>query len=486
MIRQQTRLAIALSLCAFGAVSCQEVEQPTTVLTQEQWNEVKSNILEEAPTPKYKVGARFDDKIELVGFDVSEPIEAGKPATFTWYWKVLDEVDKNWKIFVHFDSTVKPLRQNLDHVPIDGMYPTSRWKKGQVIKDVQTVTMRNDMPAGPAVPYIGFWRGTDRMKVTNDVKITSEAQPRVVGPTLTIKSGGAAAEPAAKAKKEYALRKLAAEDVADMTLDGRMQEAAWKKAPLLRLLPFPGAPELPTTVRAFITDTDLWIGARMADERVWGERKERDAETWKEEVLEVFIDVDGDGNDYLEFQITPLGTVFDANFKKRLGRGEGSREDQIAAAKAFNIEGLETAVHVDGTLNKDDDKDRAWMAEAKIPLASIPGIAEGGPKAGDTWAVNVYRFDRPADGKTFAYAWSTEPRGDFHQVDKFGQWRVSPTIPLKRPVITREVMEQIKKNVDLKVRNRPGAENNGEQPAQGKPANPPKPGEGSGTNDGTE
>jgi hypothetical protein len=250
---------------------------------------------------------------------------------------------------------------------------------------------------------------------------------------------------------------------------------------MLGLLPFAGAPELPTTVRAFITDSDLWIGARMQDERVWGERKNRDDETWKEEVLEIFIDVNGDGNDYLELQITPLGTIFDANFKKRLGFGEGSREEQINAAKAFNIEGLESAIHVDGTVNKDDDKDTAWMAELKIPLSSIPGIAEGGPKANDNWAVNVYRFDRPAKGKTFAYGWSTEPRGDFHQVDKFGSWRVSPAVQLKRPVITQEVMEQIKKNVDLKVRKQPAP-----APGSAKPANSPKPEKGAGSNDGTE
>ncbi len=481
MTRPKSRLVIALALCVGGLTACQEVEQPTTVLTQEQWNEVKANILSEAPTPKYKVGAKFDDSIELIGFDVAEPIVAGKPATFTWYWKALTDVDKNWKVFVHFDSTVKPLRQNLDHVPIEGMYPTSRWKAGQIIKDVQTVTMRNDMPAGPAVPYIGFWRGSDRMKVTNDVKITKENQPRVVGPTLTIKSdGAAAAKPTAQAKQQYSLRKLPAADATDVVIDGRMEEGAWRKAPALKLSPFPGAPELPTNLRAFITDTDLYIGATMQDTRIWGERKNRDDETWKEEVLEVFIDTNGDGNDYLEFQITPLGTVFDANFKQRLGRGTGSREDQINTAKAWNIEGLETAVHVDGTLNKDDDQDRAWSAEVKIPLSSIPGVAEGGPNANDAWAVNVYRFDRPADGKTFAYAWSTEPRGDFHQVDKFGTWRIAPAVQLKRPVITDEVMEQIKRNVDLKVRKQPAP-----APSNQK-TDTPKPEGGNGSNDGSE
>lgn len=480
MTRLKTRLVIALVLCATAAMACQEVEQPTTVLTQDQWNEVKKHILSEAPKPTYEVGAQFDDKIELIGFDVTEPLVAGKPATFTWYWKALEDVDKNWKVFVHFDSTTKPLRQNLDHVPVDGLYPTSRWKKGQIVEDIQKVTIRSDMPAGPTVPYIGFWRGTERMEVTNDVKITKESQPRVIGPTLTMKAdSNAAKQPAQKAKKQFTLRTFPDADSEEMAIDGRLQEAVWKKSPPLTLSPFPGSPALDSKVHAFISNGNLYIGGELEDERIWGERKNRDDETWKEEVIEVFIDVDGDAKNYLELQVTPLGTVFDANFKQRLGRGEGSREEQIDRAKAFDIEGLETAVHVDGTLNKDDDKDRAWSFEIKMPVTSIPGISEEGARLNDEWAVNVYRFDRPSDSKTHAYAWSTEPRGDFHQVDKFGAWRVAPAVELRKPVITPKMMEQIKKNVDLKVRNKPAA-----APKSNK--NPPTPEKAEGATEGTE
>lgn len=446
-IRHATLLA-ALPLFA----ACQEVEQPTTVLTQEQWNEVKQYILETAPEPRYKIGANFDNKIELIGFDVDEPLAAGKKTTFTWYWRALADVTENWKVFVHFDSAVKPFRQNLDHVPVRNMFETGRWKKGQIVKDVQEVTIQANFPAGKATPYIGFYRADKRLPVANDVPKTTEAQPRVIGPTLMITGKAGAADTAAADKPKYSLRPATAEDVAEIVIDGKLDEEIWSKVPPARLAPFGNAEKQQTTVKMLLAPDALYVAAQMEDRHIWGTLKNRDDETWREEVLEMFLDPDGNGEDYLELQITPHNTIFDARFATRLGTGSGTREEQIAAAKAWNLEGLVSAVHIEGTLDDPSDQDQSWSVELRLPLASIPGLADKTPAAGDAWAVNFYRFDRPQDGTTWAYAWSTAPRGDFHQVDKFGVAEVTRPVDLKRPVVTPEMLQQMRRNIDLKVR----------------------------------
>ena len=457
------RSAVLLATLPFAA--CQEVEQPTTVLTQEQWNEVKQYILSEAPEPAYKVGANFGNKIELIGFDVTEPLTVGKKATFTWYWRAIDNVGEDWQIFIHFDSAVKPARQNLDHVPVRNMYQTGRWKKGQIIKDVQEVTIRRDFPAGKATPFIGLYRGEKRMPVTNDVPKDDAAQPRVVGPTLMVQAGAnASATPATPKPPKYAARKLGEADAQSLQIDGKLDEPVWARVPPLRLTPFGNAQEQATTVKIAMTEDSLIIGAQLADKHVWGTLESRDDETWREEVLEVFLDVDGDGKDYMELQITPRNTIFDARFPVRLGTGQGSRDEQIVAAKAWNMEGLKSAVHVDGTVNDDGDEDRSWTVELLLPIASIPGLDKAKPAAGDKWAINFYRFDRPKEGTTWAYAWSTAPRGDFHQVDKFGVLEIAPIVDVNRPKVTPQMLQQMRKNIDLKVR-----------PALKAPAQMPKP-----------
>lgn len=407
--------ALPLLATIVGAAACQPVEAPNTTLTQAQWEEINKDILKEEPNPKYKIGATFDDAIELIGFDVSEPLIPGKPATFTWYWRAKKPIARNWQIFIHFDSERRPYRQGLDHYPVRGLYNTNRWKPGDIIRDVQEITLQEGYPAGPARPFIGFYQEESRLPITQAADKTDDN--RVRGPVLQI--AGADGKAAPDPRPSYAVRSVTG-DAGKLTLDGKLDEALWKELPAMRLKPMGNAPALDTWARAYYTEDALVIGAYLADTHVWGLLVDRDADTWTEEVLEVFLDTNGDAQDYLELQVTPANVIFDARFEKRLGRGEGTRLEQINRARAWNLEGLQTAVHVDGTLNDEGQADRGWTVEIVLPFANIPGAGQR-PKVGDSWHLNLYRFDVPKPKSPLAYGWSTEPMGDFHQVDKFGR-----------------------------------------------------------------
>lgn len=441
--------AVVVLTFGLGTVGCQEVEQPSPVLTEKQWNKVKKNIYDyahdedppddvedpdQAPKPEYEIGANYQDKIEFIGFSVgdpdkNEPLRAGETVTFRWYWRAKEDIDKNWTVFVHFDSKDTSVdaakrRQNLDHDPLDGLFPTSKWPKGKVIEDTQKVDLRADYPAGPAVPHVGFFRGQTRLSIKNDVPQTEDN--RVKAPSLEVKNPGGSESSSDKggSKKPTYAANVVETDSSEFNIDGELSESVWSDAPALTLSPFGSGPDKESKIRVVRNDSHLLVGAHLHDEHVWSSKKERDSNTWSEEVVEMFIDVDGDGSNYLELQVNPLGTIFDANFKERLGTGKGSRRDQIDRAKKFDLEGLESGVHVEGTVNDSSDEDSHWSVELKIPLGSIPGVEEGAEDLKTPWAVNFYRFDRPGgkDGeRTLSYAWSTEARGDFHQVDKFGE-----------------------------------------------------------------
>ncbi len=215
----------------------------------------------------------------------------------------------------------------------------------------------------------------------------------------------------------------------ELDIDGRLDETIWSELSPVALEPFGSGPELTSESHVFVTESHLYIGARLEDDHIWSTLETRDAQTWTEEVLELFVDPNGDGQNYLELQINPLGTIFDANFDVRLGTGSGSRGDQIKRAKAFDLKGLESAVHVEGSINDKASQDEFWSVELKIPLGALPDVTSEDIAPGDTWAVNLYRFDRPSKGSNpRSFAWSTRPRGDFHRVDKFGTFRfISPS-----------------------------------------------------------
>ncbi|MEL6181587.1 MAG: carbohydrate-binding family 9-like protein, partial [Myxococcota bacterium] len=380
---------------------CQEVKEPTTTLTQAQWEEVKQHILEAPPeNMRFTSKANFGGSIDMLGLDVSpaKP-KPGQEVTLTWYWRCTQEMSVNWQVFVHFDNGGPPaMRQGMDHHPVRDLYQTTRWKKGQIIKDIQKVRVRADYPGGKGEFWVGLWNPAkgSRMELTNPGDVKHDGQNRVLIGTVDLNAPPPKSAKPSKKTRVYMARHT---DGAPITIDGKLTDEVWTKA--ARTNRFGGTsggsgPEGTNWAKILYDDTHLYIAMYGDDADVWGDLTERDSDTWTQEVFEIFIDPEGDQKDYLELQITPRNTVFDARFPVKLGKGTGSREEQINTARAWNS-AMETAVFIDGTLNDPSDTDLSWSVEVKIPFSDIPGPS---PKPGTSWKINLYRFDAPRkDGK---------------------------------------------------------------------------------------
>ncbi|MFC1508300.1 hypothetical protein ACFL60_01265 [Candidatus Omnitrophota bacterium] len=133
----------------------------------------------------------------------------------------------------------------------------------------------------------------------------------------------------------------------------------------------------------------------------------------------MFIDPDGDGIDYLELQVNPLGTRMDLLMSKSCSDGGSADFD-------WNLEGFSAAISVDGTLNKVNDTDTMWICEVALPFEqlvfSAPSLSFP-PDDGTSWRINLYRYEYIRDSKSpkELSAWNqTDTRG-FHAPDKFGR-----------------------------------------------------------------
>ncbi len=128
---------------------------------------LENAVLKEAPEPQHSVGASYDDRIELVGYDLALPggdsVGAGQRFEVTWYWKVLSKPPSGYEVFVHIDGD--GLRLNGDHTPVEGRYPTKLWEKGDVIADTQELTVPANYGVGEYTLYVGFFSGSKRLEV---------------------------------------------------------------------------------------------------------------------------------------------------------------------------------------------------------------------------------------------------------------------------------------------------------------------------------
>ena len=98
----------------------------------------------------------WDDRIELVGWNLPRTVGLGHDIEVAVYYKVLRPVAGRWKIFLHFSG---PGWHNADHEPADGQCPTSIWQPGDFVVDRFTTRLPADKRPGSYDVRIGFFTG---------------------------------------------------------------------------------------------------------------------------------------------------------------------------------------------------------------------------------------------------------------------------------------------------------------------------------------
>jgi hypothetical protein len=200
-------------------------------------------------------------------------------------------------------------------------------------------------------------------------------------------------------------------------IDGLLTESVWQYTQSVVLRENKSGN--PVTDSSYLTqvktayDLDhLYISFLCHDPDIWGTFTDRDQHLWTEEAVEVFIDTDTILHTYVEIEVSPKNVLFDSYIVDPV-------DIDIAVTKKYDLNGIKTAVSVDGSVNAEDDPDKQWTVEISVSLQElvdedyviIPGRTE--------WRINFYRIERKRTGESTGYAWS--PTGArFHKPAVFG------------------------------------------------------------------
>ncbi|MEM3425891.1 MAG: carbohydrate-binding family 9-like protein [Thermoproteota archaeon] len=231
-------------------------------------------------------------------------------------------------------------------------------------------------------------------------------------------------------------------------VDGVLDEACWQKAPrsprFVDLVS--GRPTLYDTFAAVLWDDEnLYVGFWVEEPLVTATLTERDSPIYEDNDVELFIA----GRDaYYEFEINALGTFYEVlfiwedayeksgysrlpEFRRdvpgvRLFPGVGFKNHPRGGRIGFwnwDYPGLRAGVHVDGTLNNNQDRDRGWTVELALPwkgmrVLAMPENKPLPPKDGETWRMNFFRFNQykeaPPAQDSGGWAWSPHYVWDSH------------------------------------------------------------------------
>ena len=206
-----------------------------------------------------------------------------------------------------------------------------------------------------------------------------------------------------------------------MVIDGKLLEPAWHEAEEIQLRNNVTGKEVTdidyaTKVKCCYDDNNLYIAFVISDQNIFTSYTKKDEFLWQDEVVEVFIDGDPGASTYLELEVSPTNVVFDSYIT------DTANIDLVETPK-FEIEGLQTAVQVNGTVNDSSDVDQGWTTEILIPLTSITQKRSDGKTHLDKYRINFYRINRDSQGPNY-YAWSPTFQR-FHSPSSFGEISLS-------------------------------------------------------------
>jgi hypothetical protein len=120
------------------------------------------------PAPVHPLEARFGTAVRFLGYDVdTTTVPRGSEVGIAYHFEVQAPVPAGFRPFFHLSGP--GTFNNLDHVPVEGAYPTERWRPGQHIRDWQRISFAPSLPPGDYTLYLGFFRRSERLPLTTAV-----------------------------------------------------------------------------------------------------------------------------------------------------------------------------------------------------------------------------------------------------------------------------------------------------------------------------
>ncbi len=216
----------------------------------------------------------------------------------------------------------------------------------------------------------------------------------------------------------------------DVIIDGKLDDPDWQKSAWSDLfVDIQGdkkpKPKYNTRFKMLWDEDAVYVAAKLEEPHIWSTIAKRDSTIYWDNDFEVFMDPDGDGCCYFEFEINAQNTPWDLLMTKPYYQGGTFLND-------FDFKGLQHATNIQGTINDPSDTDKCWTVELRIPLKSVNEKIV----PGTTWKMNFSRVEwLQVDVKNGKYIkrpgtegfgneenWVWAPTGiiDIHRPDKWG------------------------------------------------------------------
>ncbi|TEU21896.1 MAG: hypothetical protein E3J21_01250 [Anaerolineales bacterium] len=111
----------------------------------------------EALDIEHPLSANLDDKVRLLGYNMTGAVLPGKEVHLTLFWQALKAMDKDYTVFIHLVDPPDHIWGQKDNPPVDGFYPTTTWEEGEIVRDQYDLGVSSDTPPGQYQIEVGMY-----------------------------------------------------------------------------------------------------------------------------------------------------------------------------------------------------------------------------------------------------------------------------------------------------------------------------------------
>jgi len=126
--------------------------------------------------------ANLENRVELLGF-ITDRAEyhPGDAAAVTLYWRALQALGQDYKVFVHLTgpepATPQAPAAQHDGDPGGGFTPTTRWLPGELVPDTHRLALPASLPPG----RYALWAGMYEYQTVRNLEVVSAEGQVVAG-----------------------------------------------------------------------------------------------------------------------------------------------------------------------------------------------------------------------------------------------------------------------------------------------------------------
>ena len=157
----------------------------------------------------------------------------------------------------------------------------------------------------------------------------------------------------------------------------------------------------------------LYIAYNCIDSEIVGKARKQDSPLFEtDDLVEIFIDPDGNGKDYVEVGVNAFNSNYDVLIQCTAKECDGRKSNM-----SFTIKGLQTASKI---------TEFGYTVEIAIPFSSLDEITNGNfktPKNGTIWKGNLFRIDYGQNKEFQSLKPYQSKKHGFHQADEFAEFK---------------------------------------------------------------